>query len=124
MTGTASSARRRVHRQRLPWGLLLSATLLTAGTVALIWLVAVPVGPVVCAAVEPPTRNCLLEHREGSALVMTVIVVLVYVVMMLLAVLLRRQKGVLLSAVVLLAIAPFVSYAVVAWAPGFVIGSP
>jgi hypothetical protein len=121
MTETASSAQRPVHRRSLPWGLLLTATLLAAGTVALIWLVAVPVGPVVCAAVDPPTRNCLLEHREGSALVMTVIVVLVYVVLTLLAVLLRRPRGVLLAAVVLLAIAPFVSYAVVAWAPGFVI---
>lgn len=100
------------------------ATVLAAGTVALIWLVAVPVGPVVCAAVSPPTNNCLLEHREGSALVMTVIVVALYAVAMLLAAFLRRPRGLLVAAVLLLAVAPFVSYAVVAWAPGFVIGIP
>lgn len=128
MTETASSVQERAQRstRRPPvlWGLLLTATLLAAGTVALIWLVAVPVGPVVCAAVYPATSNCFLEHREGSALVMTVIVVALYVLTMLLAAFLGRPRGVVVTGVILLAIAPFVSYAVVAWAPGFAIGIP
>ncbi|MFK3678737.1 hypothetical protein ACI2IP_13480 [Microbacterium sp. NPDC090218] len=123
MTDASSSARRSVPLPPMPWSLLVSATLLAAGTVALICLVAVPVGPVVCAAVYPPTSNCFLGHREGSALVMTVIVLAVYVVTILIAAVFRRSRAVLLVGVVLLAIAPFVSYAVVAWAPGFSIAS-
>ncbi|UUE19301.1 hypothetical protein [Microbacterium sp. J1-1] len=117
MTTSASVVQRPVRR-RLPWVLMLLATVLTLGTVAFIWLVAVPVGPLVCAAVDPPTSNCFLSHRQGSALVMTVIVIAVYLLALLPA-LLRRARGVLVVGVVLLASAPFVSYAVVAWAPGF-----
>ncbi|MGS0559966.1 hypothetical protein [Microbacterium aurugineum] len=119
MTTSASAVQRPVRRP-LPWVLMLLATVLAIGTVAFIWLVAVPVGPLACAAVEPPTSNCVLSHRQGSALVMTVIVVAVYVVTLLPA-LLRRARGVFVVGVVLLAAAPFVSYAVVAWAPGFTI---
>lgn len=128
MTETASStqrpAQRSTRRPPVPWGLVVMATLLAAGTVAFIWLVGVPVGPVVCAAVYPPSSNCFLEHREGSALVMTVIVVGLFAVTMLLAAFLRRPRGLLVAGVLLLVVAPFVSYAVVAWAPGFVIGIP
>lgn len=121
MTAPASPAQRTVRRTPFPWGLLLTATLLAAGTIALIWLVAVPVGPVVCAAVSPPTSNCLRDHREGSALVMTLIVVAVYVLTVLLAALLRRPRGILIAGVVLLGVAPLVSYPVVAWSTGFLL---
>lgn len=121
MTEPASRAHRTAGRPPIPWGVLLIATLLAVGTVALIWLVAVPVGPVVCAAVYPPTANCFRDHRVGSALVMTLIVVAVYVVTVLLAALVRRPRRAILIGVGLLALAPFVSYAVVAWSPGFAV---
>lgn len=119
MTEPASRAHRTADRLPIRWGVLVIATVLAVGTVALIWLVAVPVGPVVCAAVYPSTGNCFRDNREGSALVMTLIVVAVYVVTVLLAALVRRPRGTSLIGVGLLAVAPFVSYAVVAWSTGF-----
>ncbi|WP_050723698.1 hypothetical protein [Microbacterium sp. GCS4] len=89
------------------------------GTVALIWLAAVPFGPLVCPAVYPAPPNCFEGNREGSALIMTLVVGVVYAVTLLAAVLPGTRRVAMTAGVVLLAVAPFVAYAVVAWSPGF-----
>jgi len=116
-------AQGRVGTQPIAWGRLIVATILTAGTIALVWLVAVPLGPIVCAAVEPPMSNCIETNREGSALVMTVVIGALYLVTVLVALLKRRPPGILHACIVTLALAPIVSYLVVVWAPGFPIAS-
>ncbi|MFJ4176063.1 hypothetical protein [Microbacterium sp. NPDC089696] len=115
MTQTAETA----TTHRIPWMRLTVATILAVGTVALLWLVAVPVGPVVCPAIYPAPLNCFAGNREGSALIMTLVVVALYVLTLLAAILPPRAHILTTAGVVLLAIAPFVSYAVVAWSPGF-----
>jgi hypothetical protein len=115
MTQTAETA----TTHRIPWRRLAVATILAVGTVALLWLVAVPVGPVVCPAIYPAPLNCFAGNREGSALIMTLVVGTLYILTLFAAAIPGRRRILTTAGVVLLAIAPFVSYAVVAWSPGF-----
>ena len=121
MTATEIDARQRA-RAPIPWGLAVAATALTAGTLLLIWFVAVPFGPVVCPAIYPAPRNCFAVDRAGTGLVVTVIVITVYVGTLLLALAgSRRRRPLVVCGVVLLAIAPLIAYLAVAWIPGFAI---
>lgn len=106
----------------IPWGLVVAATLLSAGTMALIWLAAVPWGPLVCPAVYPSPQNCLASHRAGTGVVATVVVVLTYLATLLSALLrTRRRRSLAVVGVALLGVAPVVAYLAVASAPGFVL---
>lgn len=106
-------------RRSVPWVRLGIATILAAGTVALLWFAAVPFGPLVCPAVYPAPPNCFAGNREGSALIMTLVVLVLYAVTLLTALVPGRRRVLLTGGVVLLALTPIVSYAIVAWSPGF-----
>lgn len=107
-------------RRTVPWRLLAAATLLMLGTVALIWLAAVPVGTGVCPAVDPPPTNCQPSFRAGSGLIATIITVGVWVTTITISPLWRRAaRPIVVAGVVLLALAPVVTYLAVAWSPGF-----
>lgn len=106
--------------RRVRWGALIAASVLAVGTIALIWFVAVPIGPLVCPAVYPMPTNCAAANREGSAVVATGIVVGSFIVTAL-ATLWRTRVGATLTAlgVTVLALAPVIAYASIAWSPGF-----
>lgn len=98
---------------------MLAATLLAGVTVALVWFAAVPWGPIACPAIYPAPRNCLASDRGGTALVVTIAVLAVYLATMVTALIDRRARRLAIVGVILLAIAPVISYMSVAWVPGF-----
>ena len=106
-----------------PVGLVVAATALTLGTIALIWFAAVPWGPLVCPAIYPAPRNCFASDRAGTGLVATGAVIAVYVATLLFALNPTvRSRPLALAGVVLLGTAPVVTYLAVAWIPGFALG--
>lgn len=119
MSEAINEPSRRTVRLPASWGLLATATVLVAGTVALFWLAAVPWGPIVCPAIDPMPSHCIPANREGTALVMTALVAAIYAVTMLVGLFTRRMRRVVVGGVVLLAIAPIVGYLIIAWSPGF-----
>jgi len=103
---------------------MITATALTLGALALIWFVAVPFGTGICPTIDPSPSNCLASYRAGSGLVATIVVIGVWgvtIVVAVLATVLRASwaRGFAVAGVVLLALAPVVSYAAVAGSPGF-----
>jgi len=109
---------------RLPFPrvLIITATLLAGGTIAMIWIAAVPWGPLVCPAVYPSPPNCQESQRIGSGLVASVCVSVVYLATLLTA--LRRtpaSRAMSVVGLIALVLAPVVSYLSVAWAPGFTV---
>lgn len=105
---------------RPPGGLAIAATLIMLGTIALLWLAAVPVGSGVCPAIDPPPTGCLASYRAGSGLVATIVVVTLWGATILAALPRRRtMRPAVVVGVALLALSPFVTYAAVAWSPGF-----
>lgn len=109
-----------------PWRLITAATLLLLGTIALIWLAAVPIGTGVCPAIDPPPTNCQPAYRAGSGVVWTIIVIGIWAVTITVALVWRRAtRPFVVAGVVLLALAPAVTYLAVAWSPGFTLaGAP
>jgi hypothetical protein len=111
-------------RTRTPWAIIITATALTAVTVIIIWLAAVPWGPVVCPAIYPMPTYCIPEYRTGVALLATITVILVCAGTIIAAIAggkWRRAAGI---GVGLLIAAPIASYIAVAFTPGFAIISP
>jgi len=107
-------------RSPFPWGLTVASTLIAAATIAMIWLVAVPWGPLVCPAVYPAPTNCFESHRAGTGVIATIGVSAIYLATMLLALSRRARRGSwALAGFVLLVLAPVASYLSVAWLPGF-----
>jgi hypothetical protein len=119
MTAAATTNDRRIDRAPMAWGFVVTATLLAGATIALIWLAAVPWGPVVCPAIYPMPTNCVPEYRAGTALVMTLIVVAAYIATVLVATRGRRSRALVIAGVAMLALMMIASYLVIAWAPGF-----
>lgn len=121
MTETQTNARGIAHSP-LSWRSIIAATLLTAGTIALIWLAAVPFGPVVCPAIHPAPRNCFASDRAGTGLIVTVVLIIIYAGTAAFA-LFRPRHGrpFVIAGVTLLSIAPVITYLAVAWIPGFAI---
>ncbi|QEV99337.1 hypothetical protein F6J84_03900 [Microbacterium caowuchunii] len=120
ITETHTAVESKADRAPTMWGLVVAATLLTAGTIALVWLAAVPLGPIVCPAIYPAPRNCFTSDRAGTGLVATIVVLVIYIATMLLAFVgTHGRRPLVIAGVVLLAIAPLVSYLSVAWIPGF-----
>lgn len=117
--GTRTAAQRPAGRSPVPWGLLIAATVLAVGTIALIWFAAVPFGTGVCPAVYPMPPHCSATNREGTALVLSLVVGAIYIVTLLVGVFARRMRTLVVVGVVLLAVAPIVSYVTVTSSPGF-----
>jgi len=103
------------------WAILLAAVFLGAVSLAVIWLVAVPTGPEVCAAVMPPARNCFSGDRVSKAVITTIILAAVLIATVVAAWLMasgRRFAGaVAVIGAIALAVAPFTAYLWVAWIP-------
>lgn len=118
MTTTRSDTLR-LERAPISWGLMLAATLLAGVTIALVWFAAVPWGPIVCPAIYPAPRNCFASDRAGTALVVTIVLLAVYLATVATALINRRGRRLAITGVILLAIAPVISYLSVAWIPGF-----
>lgn len=106
------------------WKAIVAALLLTAGTVALLWFVAVPWGPVACPAIDPPPTNCVPAYRSGTALLLTCVVFAVCVATVGVALWAPRRRGLIYAGLTMSAIAPIASYAAVALLPGFVFPPP
>ena len=102
------------------WRLIIAATIFTGATIALVWFIAVPLGPSVCAAIYPPARNCFWSDRLEKGLVVSVAVVVIYIATVTLALMKnRRHHKLVVSGVALLAVAPILSYLAIAWIPAF-----
>lgn len=119
MTNTGHATQSRVEQVPIVSGLAVAATLLAVGTIALIWLVAVPFGPEVCSLVYPPDRNCFTSDRVSKGILASAIVFVIYAATMLLALLGGRQRGLVMAGVLVLTIGPVVAYLFVAWIPAF-----
>ncbi|PZU47506.1 MAG: hypothetical protein DI566_05035 [Microbacterium sp.] len=101
-------------------GLIVATVLTTLATVGLIWLAAVPFGSGVCPAVDPAPLNCSPAQRAGSGLVATICVTVVGALNVALGLWGgRRARPIVIAGLVVLAVAPFVSYAAVAFSSGF-----
>ncbi|GAA3037835.1 hypothetical protein GCM10010462_25810 [Microbacterium dextranolyticum] len=103
-------------------GLISASVLMTCATACLIWLAAVPFGSGVCPAIDPPPLHCSPARRAGTGLVATICVVIVGALAVVLALWGGpRARPLVIAGVVVLVMAPFVTYAVVAFSAGFLI---
>lgn len=112
------------QRARVPLseavGLVIASVVLSLGTVALIWLTAVPFGSGVCPAIDPAPLYCSSEQRAGTGLVATICVLALGIVNVVLGLSRRRSaRPFVIVGVVVLALAPFFTYGFVAWSDGF-----
>jgi hypothetical protein len=123
MSQVRDASPRAVEHEPIAWGLVATATLIAGATIALIWLAAVPWGPVVCPAIYPMPTNCVPEYRAGTAVVMSLVVSAVYISTILAAVVGRRSRALVVAGVALLSLLMIASYLLIAWAPGFPIGA-
>lgn len=116
MTESASPSARLSGRS---WALAALAVVLAAASLVLIWAVAVPVGPGVCAAIYPPARNCFESDRAAMGTIVTVLVVVLAVATAIIALFARTPgfRRIAVVGVVLLAVSLLLSYPFVAWIP-------
>lgn len=101
------------------WVLAGLAVLLATASLVLIWAVAVPVGPGVCAAIYPPARNCFESDRAAMGTLLTVLLLVLVVATTIIALLARTTglRRVAVVGAVLLAVGLLLSYPFVAWIP-------
>lgn len=105
-------------RSRRGLGVAAAVLALAVATVILIWAVAVPVGPEVCALTYPGPRNCFTVDRISAAIVWTTVLGVLSIALLLVFILGRtRRPAVIVSALVLVAVASACSYVAVAWIP-------
>ena len=112
---TSQRVGRRAAVLRWPFLAVGFATVLA---LAVVWLIAVPIGPEACALSLPGPRNCFTSDRVQAAILPTIVIVAVAVLS---AVLLfaRPKNSRLIAAcsVVLLLVMAAASYVLVAWIP-------
>ncbi len=95
---------------------ILIMTLLALIAVGLIWWVAVPVGPEVCALTMPGPRNCFAHDRQVAATVWTVVIAVACLAAILATVVLsRRRSWVVGAGIVLLLLVSVAGFAAAAW---------
>lgn len=101
------------------WLLAGVAVLLAVASVLVIWVVAVPVGPDVCAAIYPPARNCFEADRAAKGAILTLVLAVLALATTIVALLPRTQgRGrLMLAGLVLLGVGLLISYPLVAWIP-------
>lgn len=122
MTASITSARASSRVARTGFGIAASLVMLAA--VALIWLVAVPIGTGVCPAVDPAPTSCLPSYRAGTGLMATLVVLALWAATLLSA--LARPtllRPFAIGGLVLLVLAVPVGYATVSWSSGFEVGA-
>lgn len=104
-------------RSRLVWsGVAVAALALVA--VIVIWAVAVPVGPEVCALTYPGPRNCFAADRFSAGIVWTAVLGVLTIALLLVFMIGRtRRPAVIVSGIILVAVASITSYVAVAWIP-------
>ncbi|WP_374974656.1 hypothetical protein ACEYYH_12175 [Microbacterium trichothecenolyticum] len=105
--------------RRVPWGILITATLFTAATIAIIWLAAVPWGPLVCPAIYPVPKYCIPDYRTGVAAIASIVVALIYAATVVAACAGDRWRLAAKIGTGILVAAPIVTYLCVAFIPGF-----
>lgn len=98
MSGATQGDATSRERLRVPLGRLAIATVLTASTLAVVWFVAVPLGPVACPAIMPPPTNCMSSYREGTALVISVATVSIYAATVVGALTIGRRRPAIVTA--------------------------
>lgn len=91
---------------------------MASAAIFVIWAVAVPPGPEVCALTYPGPRNCFVADRVSAAIVWTTALGVLALALALVFVLGRiRRPAVVVSGIVLVVIASAASYSAVAWIP-------
>lgn len=101
-------------------GLIVAAALLVVVSAGLIWMVAVPFGSGVCPAVDPAPLHCSPAQRAGTGLMATICIVAIGALTLGLGIWGgRRARPLVVGGVVVLALAPVVTYAAVSFSPGF-----
>ena len=121
MSGKPTATRGTTTSAHVPWGILIAATLLTAATIAIIWLAAVPWGPLVCPAIYPAPKYCIPEYRTGVATIATIGVAVIYLATVLAAFAGGRWLRAAKIGTGVLVAAPIVTYLCVAFIPGFAV---
>lgn len=120
MSGAASVGVAPRQRSGVPVGQIVIATLIAVAAVVVIWLVAVPAGPVVCPAIMPSPTNCMASFREGTAVVITVVTLAVYVATVVIAFTVGRRRPALVTAgIVVLGIMLLAAWPLIGLLPGF-----
>ena len=105
-------------RSRLAWGGTVAMLVLALAAVIVIWAVAVPVGPEVCALTYPGPRNCVAADRISAGIVWTTVLGVLTIALSLALMLGRtRRRAVVAAGLVLVAVASIASYLAVAWIP-------
>jgi len=124
MDDPRDAASRSSPRQSTSWRAIAIATALAGATIALLWLVAVPWGPVVCPAIYPAPTNCDPNYRAGTALILSAIILVIYLATAALAFTVRAQfSDFVRVGIVSLAVLLLISYFIVAWSPGFLLAA-
>ena len=115
MSGVASAGAAPRQRSRVPIGQIAIATLIAVATVVVIWLVAVPAGPVVCPAIMPPPTNCMPSYREGTAIAITAVTITVVIAFTVG----RRRPALVTAGIVVLGIVFLAAWPLIGLLPGF-----
>jgi len=100
------------------WPAVATIGLTALASAAVIWLIAVPFGPEVCALSLPGPRNCFTSQRIQAAFLPTLVIMTIAVLSMAAALVRPRVSRVVSSvAVALLLAMTVIAYALVAWIP-------
>ncbi|MCC2032684.1 hypothetical protein [Microbacterium allomyrinae] len=112
---TSLQARRRVGIRLSPILVIGIATVLD---LAIVWLVAVPIGPEACALSLPGPRNCVMADRvQAAGLPTLAIIIAAAISIALVLVSPKRARPIAICAVILLLLLTAASYVVAGWIP-------
>lgn len=96
----------------------LVAALLAIVAIAAIWLIAVPIGPDVCALVMPAPRNCFLDHRAHNAVAPTIALAITALAILVASAAFPRARRVVgVAGVVAVLLLGAIAAVLVAWIP-------
>ena len=112
---TSQQVGRRSAVLRLP---LLAVGIATVLALAVVWLVAVPIGPEACALSMPGPRNCLTNDRVEAAILPTIVIIAAAILSVaLLVVWPQSSRWISTCSVIVLLVMAAASYVLVAWIP-------
>lgn len=108
----------KAEQRRKPWATIAPIVVAALVGLALIWLVAVPLGPEVCALSLPGPRNCFVSQRLDAAPLPTIVIVLLAAASIAICLIWSRRARVLRwVATITLVAATVGAYLLVAWIP-------